>query len=382
MIDGTLADSEYVTGRAMQPDTRAAASGRPAGLKPAARAAQPRPGNADIAAALLQSGPHLAPGLLAGPPQAGSAGHAVSVAVLIPCFNEAQSIAAVVAGFRLALPQARIIVYDNGSTDETGALARAAGAEVRSENRPGKGNVVRRMFADIDADVYVMADGDATYDASAAPRLVAAIAEDRADMAVGARQNIHVDAHRVGHAFGNRLFNACFGLLFDRRFDDIFSGYRAFSRRFVKSFPALSSGFEIETELSVHACQLRLPTVEIALPYGRRQDGSQSKLRSLRDGWRILKTFALLLKETRPAWFFGALSGLTLTAAMVLAWPLFDAWLATGLVPRLPTAILCTGLALVACLLGMCGLILDSLARFRLEQKRIFYLAAVDRLHR
>lgn len=382
MIDGTLADSKYVTGRAMQPNTRAAANGRPAGPQAAAKAAQPRPGNADIAAALLHAAPHLAPGLLAGPLQADSAAQAVSVAVLIPCFNEAQSIAAVVAGFRQALPQARIIVYDNGSTDETSALARAAGAEVRSENRPGKGNVVRRMFADIDADVYVMADGDATYDASAAPRLVAAIVGDRADMAVGARANIHIDAHRAGHAFGNRLFNACFGLLFDRRFDDIFSGYRAFSRRFVKSFPALSGGFEIETELSVHACQLRLPTVEIALPYGKRQAGSQSKLRSLRDGWRILKTFALLLKETRPAGFFGGLSGLTLSAAMVLAWPLFDTWLATGLVPRLPTAILCTGLALVACLLGMCGLILDSLARFRLEQKRICYLAATDRLHR
>ena len=364
----------------MQPDKRVSSDAAPAG----------QPGlpveagdSAALLKALLRSAPHMSNGLINGVPrQSARAAQDVSVAVLIPCFNEAQSIPQVVASFRHALPQARIIVYDNCSTDETSVAAREAGAEVRFENRPGKGNVVRRMFADVEADVYILVDGDATYDASAAPRLVSAIAGDGADMAVGARENIHVDAHRVGHALGNRLFNACFGLLFNRQFEDIFSGYRAFSRRFVKSFPALSSGFEIETELSVHACQLRLPTIEIRLPYGKRMEGSHSKLHSLRDGWRILKTFALLLKETRPAWFFGGLAGLCGLAALGLAWPLFDTWLATGLVPRLPTAILCTGLGLAACLFGMCGLILDSLARFRLEQKRIFYLAATDRLHR
>jgi Glycosyl transferase family 2 len=338
---------------------------------------------AQMREALLRLSKHLSPELLHGKaPDKITESDAVSVAVLIPCFNEARSIARVVASFRQALPDARIIVCDNCSTDETSGAARAAGAELRIENRPGKGNVVRRLFADIEADVYILVDGDATYDASAAPRLVAAIADDKADMAVGARENIHVDAHRAGHAFGNRLFNACFGLLFERQFADIFSGYRAFSRRFVKSFPALSSGFEIETELSVHACQLRLPTVEIRLPYGKRMEGSTSKLHSLRDGLRILKTFALLLKETRPAWFFGALAGLSALTALFFALPLFDTWLATGLVPRLPTAIMCTGLVLVSCLFGVCGLILDSLARFRLEQKRIFYLAAADRLHR
>jgi Glycosyl transferase family 2 len=338
---------------------------------------------AQMRAALQRLSRHLPPEhFAAGSPASQSISQIVSIAVLIPCFNEERSIAAVVTGFRRVLPQARIVVCDNCSTDDTISAARAAGAEVRAENRPGKGNAVRRMFADVDADVYILVDGDGTYDASGAPRLVSAIVDDRADMAVGARANIHVDAHRAGHAFGNRLFNACFAFLFERQFADIFSGYRAFSRRFVKSFPALSSGFEIETELCVHACQLRLPTLEIALPYGKRAEGSHSKLHSLRDGLRILKTFALLLKETRPAWFFGGLSGASVLLALVLALPLFDTWLATGLVPRLPTAIVCTGLVLIACLFGVCGLILDSLARFRLEQKRIFYLAAFDRLHR
>jgi hypothetical protein len=303
----------------------------------------------------------------------------VAIAVLIPCRDEAATIGTVVCDFRAALPQARIAVFDNASKDATIAEARAAGAEVFAERRRGKGNVVRRMFAEISADVYVMADGDGTYDASAAPQLVAMIVDDRVDMAIGVRANVHEDAHRTGHAFGNRLFNRLYGALFGYAFGDIFSGYRAFSRRFVKSFPALSSGFEIETELSVHATQLRLPIGEIALPYGKRAEGSASKLKSMSDGWRILRTLVYLLKETRPAMFFGLPAAAFLFASIVLALPLVETYLETGLVPRLPTAILCTGLVILACMSATCGLILDSLARFRVEQKRMLYLALTQR---
>jgi hypothetical protein len=296
------------------------------------------------------------------------------VAVVLPCHNEAAAIARVVGEFRAALPHARIIVFDNASTDATAAIAAEAGAEVHYEPRPGKGNVVRRMFADIDADIYLMADGDGTYDAASAPELVACVERDNVDMAIGARAGIGQEAHRRGHALGNRLFNRLYCALFGGGFDDIFSGYRAFSRRFVKSFPALSSGFEIETELSVHASQLKLPTAEIPLPYGKREEGSSSKLRTFRDGLRILGTFALLLKETRPALFFGALGGAAALLAIGLAIPIFATFFETGLVPRMPTVILCTGLTLFATLMGACGLILDSLARARVEQKRILYL--------
>jgi hypothetical protein len=297
------------------------------------------------------------------------------VAVVLPCHNEAAAIARVVREFKAALPEARVIVFDNASSDDTSKVAAEAGAEVFFEPRPGKGNVVRRIFADIDADIFLMADGDGTYDAASAPRLVAAVAEDNVDMAVGARAEIFDEAHRRGHAIGNFLFNRLYVALFGAGFADIFSGYRAFSRRFVKSFPALSSGFEIETELSVHASQLRLPTAEIVLPYGKREEGSASKLRTIRDGARILRTFALLLKETRPALFFGSLAAVTMLVAIALAAPVFATYAETGLVPRLPTVVLCTGLTLCAALMGVCGLILDSLARARVEQKRILYLA-------
>ena len=296
------------------------------------------------------------------------------IAVLLPCHNEAASIARVVDEFRAALPEARIVVFDNASRDETAAIAAAAGAEVHFEPNAGKGNVVRRMFADIDADIYLMADGDGTYDSASAPLLVASVAHDNVDMAIGARAFVMQDAHRRGHAFGNRLFNRLYQTLFGAGFEDIFSGYRAFSRRFVKSFPALSSGFEIETELCVHASQLKLPTSEIILPYRKREEGSSSKLRTFRDGLRILSTFALLLKETRPALFFGSLAGAAMAMAIALAIPVFTTYLATGLVPRMPTVVLCTGLTLFAALMGVCGLILDSLARARVEQKRILYL--------
>jgi hypothetical protein len=330
---------------------------------------------ASLARLLRSALPHLDASALGERVAQSESVSASRVAVILPCHNEAQTIAGVVANFRAALPDARVYVFDNASTDDTGERAREAGAEVFREPRPGKGNVVRRMFAEVDADVYVMADGDGTYDASAAPRLVAMIVDDHLDMAIGARENVHRDAHRKGHATGNRLFNRLYATLFGAEYGDIFSGYRAFSRRFVKSFPALSSGFEIETELSVHATQLRLPTGEIVLPYGERPEGSASKLRSVRDGMRILSAFAFLLKETRPALFFGAVAGACALAAIVLAVPLIETWLETGLVPRLPTAILCTGLMLIAGLMAACGLILDSLARARTEQKRILYLA-------
>lgn len=299
----------------------------------------------------------------------------LAVAVLIPCYNEAPTIAGVVDGFRRALPGARVYVFDNNSTDDTAAVAARAGARVVRERRQGKGNVVRRMFADVDADVYVMADGDGTYDPAQAPALIAKLIEERADMVVGTRRGVHRDAGREGHAFGNRLFNHIYGRLFGNDFTDILSGYRAFTRRFAKSFPAVSSGFEIETEMSVHASQLKMPTAEIELDYGRRPEGSHSKLSTFRDGFRILMMIAMLMKETRPAVFFGLLAGLFAAASLLLATPVVAVFLETGLVPRLPTAVLAMGLMTIAFLFTACGLILDSVARGRVEQKRILYLA-------
>jgi len=342
------------------------------GAKPDTRPAAVMPGGDELAAALKQAFPHLETQLPTNEPRRTAQ---PSVAVVVPCFNEARTIGGVIAAFRETLPDARIIVFDNRSSDGTADVARKAGAEVMYEPRPGKGNVVRRMFADVDADVYLMVDGDGTYDAASAPQLVSMIVDQHLDMAIGARANIEQDAHRSGHAVGNRIFNGIYRSLFGADYGDIFSGYRAFSRRFVKSFPALSSGFEIETELAVHASQLKLPAAEIATPYGARPEGSASKLRSVRDGLRILRTFAYLLKETRPAFFFGMLAGGLALLSIVLAIPLAETWLETGLVPRLPTAILCTGLILLSGLMMTCGLILDSLARSRVEQKRILYLA-------
>lgn len=299
----------------------------------------------------------------------------LDIAVLLPCHNEATTIASVVTAFRAALPAARIVVFDNDSDDGTAIAARAAGAEVRAEPRRGKGNVVRRMFADIDADIYLMADGDGTYDAAAAPEMVRRLIADRVDMVVARRRDVTLDAGRAGHAFGNRMFNALYARLFGRDFTDIFSGYRAFTRRFVKSFPAVSAGFEIETEMSVHASQLRIPVAEIEAGYGVRPQGSTSKLATFRDGRRILWTFLLLLKETRPLAFFAAMGLIFATLALALAAPILVTWLETGLVPRLPTALLSTGLMILAFLMVSSGLILDSLTRARIESKRILYLA-------
>jgi len=297
------------------------------------------------------------------------------IAVLIPCRNEAPSIRQVVADFRQALPHATIYVYDNRSTDGTAAAAREAGAEVRHELWPGKGNVVRRMFADVDADVYLMADGDGTYDALAAPAMIGRLVDDQADMVIGTRKGVRSDAHRRGHGVGNRIFNMIYRRLIGPDFTDIFSGYRVFSRRFVKSFPAISSGFEIEAEMSVHASQLRMPIVEVETDYRERAQGSVSKLRTFRDALRILSTLIRLFKEIRPLPFFGAFAGGLGATALVLGFPLLSTYLETGLVPRFPTAILATGLMMLAGLSLGCGLILDSVARGRLEQKRILYLA-------
>jgi glycosyltransferase involved in cell wall biosynthesis len=309
------------------------------------------------------------------PVRASESQPASRVAVLLPCHNEALTIGQVVASFRAALPAAKIFVYDNRSTDGTSACAHEAGAVVRHEPWPGKGNVVRRMFADIDADIYLMADGDGTYDASVAPAMVARLISDHADMVVGKRKDVYSDAHRKGHGFGNRLFNLIYRRLIGPDFTDIFSGYRAFSRRFVKSFPAISSGFEIETEMSVHASQLRMPIVEIETHYGARSAGSTSKLHTFRDSFRILRTIVHLFKEIRPGLFFGLFAAIFSLTALILALPLLSTYLETGLVPRFPTAILATGLMLLAGLSLGCGLILDGVARGRLEQKRILYLA-------
>ena len=298
-----------------------------------------------------------------------------TIAVLLPCYNEEHTIGDVVSRFRAALPAARIYVYDNNSRDLTALKARAAGAIVVREPRQGKGNVVRRMFADVDADIYVMADGDGTYAPEDAPQLINILLTEHADMVVGTRRGVTDDAGRAGHAFGNRIFNALYHRLFGRDFTDIFSGYRAFTRRYVKSFPAVSGGFEIETEMSVHASMLKLPVAEIGLDYGRRPEGSSSKLSTWKDGAKILWMFAMLMKETRPLRFFGALAGLALAASAILATPVLAEYFTTGLVLKVPTWILAMALLLLAMIMMTAGLVLDSVARGRAEQKRIFYLS-------
>ncbi|MGZ0186371.1 MAG: glycosyltransferase, partial [Acidimicrobiales bacterium] len=268
----------------------------------------------------------------------------------------------VVASFRASLPGSTVYVYDNGSTDGTALRAAEAGAVVRFEPTPGKGAVVRRMFADVDADLYVMVDGDGTYDASRSPDLVKRLVDEDLDMVVGVRSGVTVDAGRAGHAFGNRLFNRLYRWLFGAGFTDILSGYRAFSRRFVKSFPAVSTGFEVETEMSVHASQLRLPVAEVDVDYGTRPDGSTSKLRTVADGTNILRAMLVLLKDNRPLAFFGWLAGACYLAAVVLAAPLAATYVETGLVPRLPTAVLATGLTLLGLVFTTSGLIMEAIA--------------------
>jgi len=306
---------------------------------------------------------------------AGRGASALRIAVLLPCFNEEAAIAQTVAGFRSALPDARIYVYDNNSTDRTREIAAEAGAIVRSERMQGKGHVVRRMFADVDADIYVMADGDATYDASAAPTLIRKLLDEQLDMVVAARQSEVEEAYRRGHRLGNRLFNTLLASLFGRTFSDIFSGYRIFSRRFAKSFPALSRGFETETEISVHALELAMPVGEAVTPYGARPEGSHSKLSTWRDGWRIMKTILHLFRIERPIIFYGSFSLFLAALAIVLSVPLVVTFLETGLVPRFPTAILATGLMILAALSFFTGLILDTVVRGRREVRRLHYLS-------
>lgn len=297
------------------------------------------------------------------------------IAVLLPCYNEEAAIAQTVAGFRAALPGAVVYVYDNNSMDRTREVAAAAGAIVRTERMQGKGHVVRRMFADIEADVYVMADGDSTYDAAAAPELVRRLVDEQLDMVVGARRSAVEEAYRRGHRLGNRLFTGLLASLFGRSFTDIFSGYRVFSRRFVKSFPALARGFETETEISVHALELAMPVGEIVTDYGARPEGSQSKLSTYRDGWRIMKTILHLFRIERPVLFYGGFALFLAVIGVILGIPLAITYAQTGLVPRFPTAILITGLMIVAALSFAVGLILDTVVRGRRENRRLFYLS-------
>lgn len=309
-----------------------------------------------------------------GPVDLGVLPAGVRIAVLLPCYNEAGAIARTVAEFRAALPSATVYVYDNNSADGSREIAAAAGAVVRQVRQQGKGHVVRRMFADVDADIYVIADGDATYEAAAAPAMIGMILDQNFDMVVGARKTEVEAAYRRGHRLGNKMLTGLLKSLFGRSFTDILSGYRVFSRRFVKSFPVLSAGFEIETEMSVHALELAMPVAEKVTAYAARPEGSASKLSTYRDGWRILRTIITLYRVERPIWFYGLVGGLFAALAVGLSVPLLLTYLETGLVPRFPTAILATGMMIVATLSFMCGLILDTVVRGRREVKRLAYL--------
>jgi len=302
-------------------------------------------------------------------------GDPVRIAVIVPCYNEAVAIAKVVRDFARALPAARIHVFDNRSTDATVAEARAAGAIVHSVTARGKGNVIRRMFADVDADIYLMVDGDDTYESDAAPAMVQKLREEGLDMVVGSRVETGDAAYRAGHRLGNLMLTRFVAFLFGDSFTDMLSGYRVFSRRYVKSFPASATGFETETELTVHALQLRMPVAEVPTRYRERPEGSVSKLNTWRDGFRVLLTIVRLLKSERPLVFFTAAFTLCCAAAVWLAVPLFQVYLQTGLVPRIPTAVLCTGLVLFGVVLLACGLVLNTVTRGRIEAKRFAYLA-------
>jgi glycosyltransferase involved in cell wall biosynthesis len=298
----------------------------------------------------------------------------LDIAVLVPCYNEAAAIAKVVADFRAALPGATVYVYDNNSTDDTAGIAATAGAEVRRERRKGKGNVVRRMFQDIEADVYVMVDGDDTYEAAVAPQLVEALVEGNLDMLVGKRVETHQAAYRAGHRLGNAVLTGLVSRLFGSQIEDMLSGYRVFSRRFVKSFPSSSREFEIETELTVHALQMRMDVAEIDTKYKERPPGSTSKLRTFRDGYRILVTIMNLMRNERPLLFFAAIAVLCAAVAVALGIPVVFEYGRSGLVPRFPTAILCSALGVVAVVCVATGLILDLVAHVRRESKRLAYL--------
>ncbi len=297
-----------------------------------------------------------------------------TIAVIIPCYNEEATISNVVRDFATVLPSAQVYVYDNNSSDKTIENAKKAGALVRTEKQQGKGNVVRRAFADVDADIYVLVDGDDTYDAQSAPRLVAQLLNGPYDMINASRVEKSELAYRKGHRFGNWAISTMIGVLFGKSCNDVLSGYRVFSKRFVKSFPALARGFEIETELTVHALQLRMPVAETQTPYKERPEGSVSKLSTFKDGFRILFTIMYLLKEEKPLMFFSVISFVLLLGALILGVPVIEDFMKTGLVPRLPSAVLATGLVILSSLSVACGMILDSLTRARLELKRLTYL--------
>lgn len=299
----------------------------------------------------------------------------IRIAVLIPCYNEEAAIAQVVAGFRAALPMAEIYVYDNNSSDRTIEVARAAGAQVRSERHQGKGHVVRRMFADVEADIYLLVDGDATYDAASASPMIELLIADHLDMVVAHRVDQASAAYRTGHRTGNRLLTSFLGDVFGRGFEDVLSGYRVFSRRFIKSFPVLSDGFEIETELSVHALELAMPVAELRTPYFARPEGSFSKLNTWGDGFRILGTILKLYRSEKPLRFFGVMAIMLASISIALSIPIMITYFEEGVVPRLPTAVLSLGIMLVAVMSVFAGLVLDTVSRGRREAKLLRYLA-------
>jgi glycosyltransferase involved in cell wall biosynthesis len=298
-----------------------------------------------------------------------------AIAILLPAHDEAAAIQGVIAEAQAALPGARIVVCDNNSSDDTAALARAAGAEVRSEPRQGKGAAVRRLFADIEADIYVMADADGTYDLSALPAMVRTLREGPLDMVVGARRPETAEAHRPGHALGNQGFNLVVRALFGGPFTDIFSGCRVFSRRFVKSFPARTDGFDIETAMTIHALELRLPCAEMPVTYRERPAGGASKLRTFRDGGRIAMRIIQLLKDARPVLFFGALAAVFALVSAGLGAPVIAEFIATGLVERFPTAILASAMAVLAAISLSAGLVLDTVSRASIQARLLAYLA-------
>jgi glycosyltransferase involved in cell wall biosynthesis len=300
---------------------------------------------------------------------------AAELAILIPCFNEEAAVGAVIEGFKAVLPTAEVYVFDNNSTDQTARIAAAAGAHVRKEPLQGKGNVVRRMFADIDADIYVMVDGDNTYEPQYVRPMIDLLLSESLDMVVGARVTADQDAYRRGHRFGNRLLTKTVSHLFGNRFSDMLSGYRIFSRRFVKSFPAMSKGFETETEITIHALELRLPVGEIKVPYTTRPAGSVSKLQTYSDGLKILRLILILYKNERPLQFFSIIAALFGSVALVLGIPLVITFIETGLVYRQPTAVLSTGLVLLSALSFVAGLVLDTVTRGRREMRRLAYLS-------
>lgn len=303
----------------------------------------------------------------------------LDIAVLLPCHNEEIAIAQVIRDFRDTLPTAAIYVFDNNSTDRTREVALSEGAIVREEKLQGKGNVVRRMFSDIDADYYILADGDDTYDAGASIELLRCAFDNHLDMVNGSRESEQTEAYRPGHRFGNKMLTKIVAMIFGNRIEDMLSGFRVFSRRFVKSFPALSTGFEIETELTIHALELNMPIAEVATIYRGRPEGSESKLHTFRDGVRILRLIMLLVKEERPLQLFSTLFAILATTSIVLAWPIVTEFMATGLVPRFPTAILSTGMMLLAFLSIASGLILDTVTHGRREMKRMWYLSIPER---